>query len=40
MQKTTQAGNDAKKELEVYKKLTEYREKKCWKLDVLNDNLY
>jgi hypothetical protein len=40
MQKTTQQGNEAKKELETYKKLTDYREKKCWKLDVLNDNLY
>lgn len=40
MQKTTQGGNDAKKQLEYYKALVDALEKRNWKLDILNDNLY
>ena len=40
MQKTTQSGRDAKKELEYYKALADAYEKRNWKLDMLNDNLY
>lgn len=40
MQKTTQERNDAKKELAYFKSLADAYEKRNWKLNILNDNLY
>ena len=39
MQKTTQSGRDAKKELEYYKALADAYEKGNWKLQIENENL-
>ena len=40
MQKTTQDSRKAEKELAYYKALADAYEKRNWKLDMLNDNLY
>ena len=37
MQKTREVENQ---ELNKFKALSEFYEKRCWKLDILNDNLY
>ena len=39
MQKTTQSGNSAKKELELQKALVDALEKRIWKMQLENENL-
>ena len=39
MQKTTQSGNSAKKELELQKALVDDLEKRIWKMQLENENL-
>ena len=40
MQKAAKESLEAKKQLEYYKALADAYEKRNWKLDILNDNLY